>query len=182
MIPTGPTQTNKAAVEKRILEERFPQTSACWLPLFHVVVLHVPLCLCLHVNQPLRHICGCLFSCLLTATSSQTVQHGIDSEYPFDLPMFPLWTLALCLFFPPWVRGVSPFQHIDIWSHCPCFPSLAVALCFYAFVCCRTLCTCVIDCACVSLRHIVVLTGSVGESKCVAMLGCLMRRLTTQWH
>lgn len=35
-----------------------------------------------HVNQLLRHICRCLFSCLLTATGSQTLQQGIDSEIP----------------------------------------------------------------------------------------------------
>lgn len=82
----------------------------------------------LHVNRSLCHICRCLFSCLLTATGSQTVQQGIDSEMPLWSPHVPpLWTLSgsvcLHLLFPRnggslalssrrYIKPASPFSRL----------------------------------------------------------------------
>lgn len=68
----------------------------CWMLMtFFVFSSMIMMCLSvfplesvrLHVKRRLRHTCRCLFSCLLTAASSQTVQQGIDWEIPLWSPL-----------------------------------------------------------------------------------------------
>lgn len=84
----------------------------------------------------LRHICRCLFSCLLTVTSSLTVQQGIDSEIPLWSPHVPpLNPLPLCL--PPsflslnqWRLALSSHRYLKPSSVLPFAGVCACALLF----------------------------------------------------
>lgn len=89
----------------------------------------------LYVNQSLHHIYLCLFSCPLTANSSQTVQQGTDYKTPPLISPCSPFELSPSLsphpFCPPANR-----QSLAFSSHRYLKPSsVAVALCFYVRLC-----------------------------------------------
>lgn len=139
---------------------------------------------------PASHLSVCSHACWQPPALKQS-NKGLTLKYPFDLPMFPsLNSLPVCL--PPsflCYESAEPRPFItSIFKATVRAPLRRLdALCF---VCVQgSVCACVIIsvhvCVCVpvcELKPILMLTGSVGKSKCVAMLGCLTRRLTARWH